>query len=135
VVRRSRLSGNALDDMVETAAQIDALFERELSRITQPDLVALIKRLRVPTRFEDRPWDYGTKGQTFPCWIVLEHAESDTAVAYCSSGFGPASPWGVLFLARQLSMGMDSQWFVSLEDAARESMAWDGENPPGYEVG
>jgi hypothetical protein len=32
------------------------------------------------------------------------------------------------------SMGMDSQWFVSLEDALRANPAWDGENRPGYEV-
>jgi hypothetical protein len=29
-------------------------------------------------------------------------------------------------------MGMDSQWFISLEEAFRDSMAWDRENPPGY---
>jgi hypothetical protein len=60
---------------------------------------------------------------------------SDTAIVYCSSGFGPRSPWGLLFLTRYPNMGMDSQWFVSLEDAVRESMAWEGQNPPGYEVG
>jgi hypothetical protein len=120
--------------VIETVAQIDALFERELARIMPPDLVALIKRLRVPTRNEERPWDYGIKGQTFPCWIVLEHEASDTAIAYCSSGFGPRNPWGLLFMTRYPNMGMDSQWFVSLEDAVRQSTAWDGENPPGYEV-
>ena len=120
--------------MIETTAQIDALFERELMRITQSDLVSLIERLRVPTRAEDRPWDYGAEGQTFRCWVVLEHRESDTAIAYCSSGFGPNYPWGLLFLTRDPTMGMDSQWFASLEDAARQSMAWVGENPPGYEV-
>src|SRR5690606_21856079 len=61
--------------------QIDALFERELARITQPALVALIKELRVPTRRELRPWDYGVEDQTFPCWILLEHRASNTAVA------------------------------------------------------
>jgi len=124
-----------LDDVIETAAQVDTLFERELRRVIQPGLVALIERLRVSTRCEERLWDYGAEGQTYPCWIVLEHAASDTAIAYCSSGFGPGSPWGLLFLTRYPNMGMDSQWFVSLEDAVRESMAWDAENPPGYEVG
>jgi hypothetical protein len=122
--------------MTETAEEIDMLFERELARITQPELITLVRRLRVTTRKEDRPWDYGAEKQTFPCWIVLEHKQSNTAVAYCSSGFGPRDPWGLLFLTGpHLSMGMDSGWFVSLEDAVRESMAWDGENPPGYEVG
>jgi hypothetical protein len=121
--------------MVETAAQIDTLFEQELARITQADLVALIKRLRVATRSEDRPWDYGAKEQTFPCWIVLEHRESNTGIAYCSSGFGPRDPWGLLFLTGpHTSMGMDCGWFACLEDAVRGSMAWDGVDPPGYSV-
>jgi len=29
---------------------------------------------------------------------------------------------------------MDAAWFVSLEDAMRDSMAWDGPNPKGREV-
>lgn len=33
-----------------------------------------------------------------------------------------------------MSIGMDCGWFASLEDAMRESMAWDGPNPEGYEV-
>jgi hypothetical protein len=33
-----------------------------------------------------------------------------------------------------MSMGTDAAWFAFLEDAFRESAAWYGENPPGYEV-
>jgi len=33
-----------------------------------------------------------------------------------------------------MSIAMDSAWFASLEDAMRESMAWDGPNPEHYEV-
>jgi len=29
---------------------------------------------------------------------------------------------------------MDCGWYAKLEDAFRESMAWDEESPPGYEV-
>jgi hypothetical protein len=80
------------------------------------------------------PWDHGEPGDTYSCWSVLEHHASNTAIAYCEQGFGPTYPWGLLFIRDHLSMGMDSQWFTSLEDAVRESMAWDGVNPPGYEV-
>jgi hypothetical protein len=53
--------------------------------------------------------------QTYPCWIVLEHAPSNTAIAYCAEGFGPGCPWGLLFLeGEHLSMGMDSGWFTYL---------------------
>ena len=118
-----------------SASAVDALLEREVRRITQKELVALIRSLRVPTRCELRPWDYGEPGQTYPCWVVLEHPASNTAVAYCEEGFGPGDPWGLLFIdGPHLSMGMDSGWYASLEDAVRESMAWDGVNPPDYQV-
>lgn len=120
--------------MIETASAIEALVESDISRIEQADLVSLAQKLRVPVRLEDRPWDYGEEGETFPCWIVLAHPPSNTAVAYCSQGFGPETPWGLLFIAELHNMGMDCDWFVSLEDALRQSPAWEGEDPPGYEI-
>jgi hypothetical protein len=119
---------------ISSANDIDRLFEKEVARITQPDLLELIKRLRVPTRCEERPWDYGNEDEAYPCWIVLDHPESNTCIAYCEHGFGPRCPWGLLWITKHLNIGMDSGWFVTLEDAVRESMAWEGENPPGYEV-
>ena len=32
-------------------------------------------------------------------------------------------------------MGMDSSWYLSLEDVFRESIAWHGDNLSGYEIG
>jgi|SRR5882672_7303057 len=124
-----------LDDMGLSAQTVDALVEREVGRIAQADLASLIGSLRVPTRCELRPWDYGEPEEAYPCWIVLEHPASNTAIAYCEEGFGPRDPWGLLFIkGPHSSIGMDSGWFASLEDAVRGSMAWEGENPPGYEV-
>jgi hypothetical protein len=117
--------------MVSSAAAVEALVTLEVQRIAQPELVALIAKLRVPVRKEERIWNYGTAGQTLPCWIVLEHRESDTGVAYCAAGFGPTNPWGLLFLTRYPDMGMDSGWFPSLEQAVRDSMAWNGGDFPG----
>lgn len=119
---------------ISSANDVDKLFEKEVARITQPELLELIKVLRVPTHCEQRPWDYGKAGEAYSCWIVLEHPESDTCIAYCEDGFGPRCRWGLLWMSKHLNMGMDSGWFVSLQDAVRESMAWEGENPPGYEV-
>ena len=118
-----------------SARAVDVLVEREVGSIEQAEVVALIRSLRVPTRCELRPWDYGKPEEAYPCWIVLEHPASNTAIAYCEVGFGPGSPWGLLFIkGPHLNMGMDSGWYAYLEDAVRESMAWEGENPPGYEV-
>ncbi len=116
-------------------AIIQTMVDAELSRIVDADLLRAMKPLLVAPRCESREWDYGVPGQTLPCWIVLEHVSTNTCIAYCEYGFGPSSPWGLLFITGQyLSMGMDSGWYAKLEDAFRESMAWEGENPPGYEV-
>jgi hypothetical protein len=116
---------------IRTASDVSALVERELIGITNPDTVALIRRLLVPPRCEQRPWDYGEPNETFPCWIVAEHPSSNTAFAYCQFGFGPRSPWGLLWLSGEhLNMGMDSSWFASLEDVIKDSYAWE-EMPPG----
>jgi len=106
-----------------------------MSRMKDDRLVASIGPLLVSPRCEARDWEYGPDGQTYPCWIILEHPPSNSCIAYCDEGFGPQSPWGLLFLrGEHLSMGMDSGWFTTLEDAFRGSMACDFPPPPGYEV-
>lgn len=105
-----------------TASVVDAFVDAQLAAIADTAVLSLVARLRVAPREEVRPWDYGEPHE-YPCWIVLEHHPSDTAVAYCAQGFGPRAPWGLLFLTRHLSMGMDSGWFSSLEEAVRESFA------------
>ena len=109
--------------------------ERELERITDRRVVEKIRPLLITPYPVERLWDYGAPGQRFTCWTVLEHAESNTGIAFCSEGFGPADPWGLVFLSGpHMNIGMDCSWFVSLEDAFRESMAWQEPNPEGYEV-
>ena len=118
-----------------TGAEVTNIVERELRAITQPELLALVHQLLVSPKLEQRVWDYGAENQRFPCWLVLEHRPSNTGIAYCAHGFGPSDPWGLLFLSGEnMSMGMDSGWFASLEDALRNCVAWNGQNPPRYEI-
>jgi len=114
---------------------VTELIERELQAIRDPAIRDLVGRLRVDPYPVERNWDYGAADQTYTCWTVLEHRPSNTGVAYCDAGFGPTCPWGIVFLAGpHMNIGMDSGWFSSLECAVRESMAWEGENLPGYQV-
>jgi hypothetical protein len=132
---RVALVGDSIVPDPISSAEVERLVGDQIARITQPELLLLIESLRVPPRCELRAWDYGRRGDAYPCWIVLEHRASNTAVAYCVRGFGPSYPWGLLFMdGPHMSMGMDSGWFTTLEDAVRESMAWEGDNPAGYEV-
>lgn len=117
------------------AATAKWLVEQEQAAIHDTALLDLISSLRVEPYAVERDWDYGAPGEHHTCWTVLEHRPSNTGVAYCEQGFGPTHPWGLVFLSGpHMSIGMDSGWFATLEGAVRESMAWEGANPPGYEV-
>ena len=73
---------------------IEGLVQTELSRMDAP-LMAAVRPLLIAPHLEQREWDYGADDQTYPCWIVLEHLPSNTGIAYCAEGFGPAAPWGL----------------------------------------
>ena len=110
---------------------VTKLVEKEIAAIRDPKTLSLTTRLRVQPYPVARSWDYGAQGQKYVCWTVLEHQPSKTGIAYCEAGFGPRNSWGLVWLDASASIGMDDAWYVSLEDALRESMAWDDENPPG----
>jgi hypothetical protein len=109
------------------------LVDRELAAISDPAVLDLFRMLRVDPSPVEREWDYGTPGQLHVCWTVMEHKPSNTGVAYCNAGFGSTFHWGLVFLSGP-HLYMDSAWYTSLEAAVRESRAWQGENPPGYEI-
>src|SRR3954464_11959022 len=115
--------------------RISDLLHQELARVTDPTLAARLRELLVNPYPVERAWDYGRPNETFTCWTVLEHRASNTAIAYCAQGFGPAYPWGLVFLSGEhMGIGMDAGWFETLEDAMRNSIAWENANPEGYEA-
>jgi hypothetical protein len=114
--------------------EISDLVEREIESVTDRRVVDQIRALLVTPNPVERLWDWGAPSQRFT-WTVLEHPESNTGIAFCSEGFGPRCPWGLVSLSGpHMSIGMDSSWFVSLEGAFRDSFAWQENNPEGYEA-
>ena len=106
------------------AENIKALVETEIHRASSPQVAELMRKLLVPPRCELRSWAYGAPGTQHPCWIVAEHQRSQTGIAYCEYGFGPGAPWGLLWITGDhLTMGDDSGWFTSFEDAVMDSFA------------
>jgi hypothetical protein len=117
-----------------TPQDVENAVENEISSISESELIACIRRHQVPVRCEQREWDCGVPGLACPCWIFAEHAASNAAFAYCEDGFGPSAPWGLLFIhGKHMSIGMDCGWFTRLEEAFRDSMAWDGVDLPDQE--
>jgi hypothetical protein len=105
------------------AEQVRDRVRDELARVNDPQLVAKISALLVEPYPVERPWDYG-KPDRYECWTVLEHVPSNTAIAFCEGGFGPKCPWGLVGISGSyMGMGMDSSWFVRLEDAFKDSYA------------
>jgi hypothetical protein len=99
----------------------------EVDRIGDENVSRELRKILVEPYAVERPWDYGAPGEAYECWTVAEHRPSNTAIAYCEKGFGPASPWGLVAIAGDyIGMGMDSGWFRTLEDAFRDSFAWQG---------
>src|SRR5262245_35461620 len=76
--------------MAIDADTLKALVERELQQLSD-SVRSQIRGLLVEPKAVLRNWDYGKPGEQFPCWLVLAHQNSNTAIAYCESGFGPQS--------------------------------------------
>ena len=106
-------------------ATIASLVETELAGLNDARVRAHIQSLLVPPTPILRDWDYGTPGEAYPCWAVLNHVASNSGIAYCEYGFGPRSPWGLVKLSgtSHMSIGMDSGWFVSFLEAYFDSFA------------
>jgi len=69
----------------------------------------------------------------YPGLVIAEFAESGIDIAFSEYGFGPSSPWILIFLDRP-GFGMDSSAYARLDGAFRKSMAWNEPPPSGYEV-
>ena len=113
--------------MTINATTIEEKIDGELAHVLDRRVVEHINRLLVKPKPILRNWDYGTPGQQFACWEVLNDIESSTGIAYCDDGFGPRNPWGLVWLDsrpdKPQSMGMDSGWFSTFMDAYFDSFA------------
>ncbi len=113
--------------MTMTGPTVNALVDRELEKISDHRVLSHIKLWRVNPEIIMRDWDYSPQPISYPCWSVMNHAPSNTGIAYCEMGFGPKTPWGLVFLNAtpnaSMSIGMDSGWFQNFLDAYFESMA------------
>jgi len=118
-----------------TTEEFEVLMSSEISKVNQTEMLELIKSIKGQVRSETRIWNYGIENQEFTCWVAFEHLATKTSIVYCNKGFGPNYPWGLLSTnTPNNDMGIDSQWYISLEDAIRNSDFWHGTNPKDYEV-
>ena len=108
------------------AQKLTAIVDGELAQLSDSRVVAYIQALRDEPTVTMRRWNYGREDESYPCWTVLRHSASNTGIAYCEHGFGPRSPWGLVFLEGdegRTSMGMDCSWYTTFLQAFSESHA------------
>ena len=115
------------------ADQVRVLVSDQLNSIQDRRCREDLERYVVTPRKQIRNWDYGAEGETFRVWLVADFRGTRTGIAYSEHGFGPQNPWGLVFVDDEW-FGQDSCWYLRMEDAFRESMAWEGPNPPDYEI-
>lgn len=107
-----------------TANEIQRLVEAQLVHIKDVRVRDALQSILVSPTCHQRDWDYGQEGERYPCWTVAEHLTSETAIVFSDYGFGPRMPWGLVWI-RDTWFGMDSGWFETLEEAFRDSKAWE----------
>lgn len=103
-----------------TVADVQALIEKELGNIQDPDLLRGLRSFLIEPRIEMRTWDWGKRFQQYPVWVVAESSVYDYGIAFSDYGFAPEHPWGLIFLS-QMNFDADYCWLSSLEAAYRDS--------------
>jgi hypothetical protein len=121
------------------AAEITSLARREVESIVDLTVREALSQRLIEPELHLRDWDYGAQGERYPCWTVAKDPPSDSAIVYSMHGHGPSNPWGLVALSNSW-FGMDSGWFLRLEDAFLESSMtsalriWDVVAPDGTVV-
>ena len=92
----------------------------EMARFSDPLLAAALQPFLIAPRMEPRTWDWSTEALEFPTWVVAESQRYDYGIVYAENGFGPDSPWGLVFSSHK-NFGADYCWYTSLQAAFVDS--------------
>ena len=113
---------------------IKELVRSELEKTTNVELKTELAQYLIEPSREMKKWDYSTKGEHFPVWIVARFPEHDVELAYSDFGHGSyGNHWGIV-LRTDNRFGMDDSWYLRLEDAFITSGRYSGPIPDDYEI-
>ena len=111
-----------------TFDEITQLLAEQMAEIKDRHRHAAISAFLVTPERQVRTWGYGP-GE-FECWTIARDDLRGTVLVYCQGAF--CDPWGSL-ASDSRDLGMDSDWFSTLDDAFIATL-WIGPLPPDYEV-
>lgn len=109
-----------------TSADVAELIRDDMKALHDARVVSHVASLLVsPPRRLQLGWVYGSAGEEYEGFLVLNHPRSSTAIVYCQYGFGPEAPWGMIFNDRGSppSMDMSDGWFPRFMDTYFQSQA------------
>ena len=103
-----------------TTEEIAAVVAAELALVSDSALASAIRGFLVEPRLEMRTWDWSREPVALPTWVIAESSRYDYGIVYSERGFGPESPWGLVFSSAD-NFGADYCWYSSLQLAFEES--------------
>lgn len=101
----------------------------ELGRFADGRRRRAVEALLCAPFLQHRVWNWNA-GQVVPVWVFALVPGRELVLAYSTAGYG--DPWGLLDVDDD-SLGMDSQWYLYLEDAAADGGVG-GPPPPGFQI-
>ena len=100
--------------------EIQTVVLSEIARFSDPALASALRSFLISPRMELRTWDWSAGALEFPTWVVAESQRHDYGIVYSENGFGPESPWGLVFSSHS-NFGADYCWYSSLQAAFADS--------------
>ena len=112
---------------------IQAIVAGEIEKIADSALASALRSFLISPRMELRSWDWSTDHPEFATWVVAESERYNYGIVYSENGFGPRSPWGLVF-SSQTNFGADYCWYTSLESAFLDSRLFEELQESGSEA-
>lgn len=105
-------------------ARVESLIAAQLGKIKDRGTREALQRRLIEPRLKTLLWPYGGELESYRCWVVADLAPSNTAIGYSEQGFGPRTPWGLIWPDGDYP-GDDSGWFSTLYEAYLDSFGWE----------
>ena len=104
-------------------ARVRSLVVSQVDRIKDRGTREQLQECLAEPRPQTLQWAYGGGLETYQCWVVAGFAPSGSGIGYSEQGFGPRTPWGLIWLDRE-DCGQDCSWFTTLHEAYLDSFGW-----------
>lgn len=111
------------EEMNGDRAHVRSLVASQMALIKDRGTRDALLSCLVEPRLQVLQWPYGGEMESYRCWVIAELTPAGAAIGYSEQGFGPRTPWGLIWLD-DANPGQDSGWFTTLHEAYLDSFGW-----------